>query len=58
MSGSYNLSEEDNRILVKGVKNTKFTLKTKHWAQQPENGVLVILWKEINPDCGNNLSVT
>lgn len=29
------------------------TSKAKHLAQQLENGVLVILWREINPDCGN-----
>lgn len=39
--------------LEKRVKDTKVTFKAKCLAQQPENGVLVILWREINPDCGN-----
>lgn len=57
LKGCPSLCEEEKRVFGKGVKNTKLTFKAKHLAQRPENGFLVILWGEINPDGGNNLSV-
>lgn len=57
LRGSCDLSEEDNGVFGRGVKDTMVTFKAKCLAPQLENGVLVILWREINLDFGNSLSV-
>lgn len=43
------------RVFRKRARNTKVTFKAKCMASKPENGVPGALWREINPDCGNNV---